>query len=96
MKLALSEEERLIGDTAERFLREHSDSDAVRTAMESELGWDRDLWGRICTDMGWHAISIPEEHGGLGLGYTTLALVLEQTGRFFTLLTTVFISLYGG
>jgi len=34
--------------------------------------------------MGWAGILIPEEFGGTGLGYLTLGLVLEETGRTLT------------
>ncbi len=34
--------------------------------------------------MGWSGILIPEEFGGSGLGYLTLGLVLEETGRTLT------------
>jgi alkylation response protein AidB-like acyl-CoA dehydrogenase len=32
-------------------------------------------------DMGWTGIVIPEGYGGVGMGYQTLGLVLEETGR---------------
>lgn len=34
--------------------------------------------------MGWSGILIPENYGGTGLGYLTLGLVLEETGRTLT------------
>jgi alkylation response protein AidB-like acyl-CoA dehydrogenase len=35
-------------------------------------------------DMGWTAILVPEEHGGLGYGYTGMGIVLEESGRTLT------------
>ena len=35
-------------------------------------------------EMGWSGILIPEEFGGTGLGYLTLGIVLEETGRTLT------------
>ncbi len=35
-------------------------------------------------DMGWPAILVPEEHGGLGYGYTGIGIVLEESGRTLT------------
>ena len=43
-------------------------SEQVRTAMESELGYDADVWKRIGAELGWPAVIVPEEYGGLGLG----------------------------
>lgn len=82
MEFAFTEEQQMIRDTAASFLADHSNSDAVRAAMASEQGFDPDLWQRICKDMYWQAMHIPEEYGGMGLGYVELAAVVEQMGRF--------------
>jgi alkylation response protein AidB-like acyl-CoA dehydrogenase len=82
MKFSLSEEQKLIQDSAEGFLSTCSDSKSVRTAMESDSGWQPELWQRVCQEMGWQSMHIPEEYGGLGLSYSSLAVVMEQTGRF--------------
>lgn len=80
MNFTLSEEQRLIADNAERFLSDHSDSEAVRRVMESEEDFDAELWRRIREEMGWPALHIPESCGGLGLGYVELALIFELSG----------------
>jgi alkylation response protein AidB-like acyl-CoA dehydrogenase len=54
----------------------------VRQAMATESGYDPQLWQRICEEMFWQAIHIPEEHGGMGLGYVELVAMLEQMGRY--------------
>ncbi len=82
MEFLLTEEQRLIQNTAADFLAEHSSSLQVRNAMSQEAGYDPALWRRICEDLGWPAVHIPEESGGLGLGYAELALILEQMGGF--------------
>jgi alkylation response protein AidB-like acyl-CoA dehydrogenase len=38
------------------------------------------LW-RQMVELGWPALTVPEEHGGLGLGAVELAVVLEEMGR---------------
>ncbi len=48
--------------------------------MESDLGYDADVWRRVAEEMGWTAITVPEEHGGLGLGYVELIALLEEMG----------------
>ena len=82
MEFSLTEEQRLIQDTAADFLAACSSSEQVRSAMSSEAGYDPALWQRIHKEMGWPAVHIPEESGGLGLGCAELALILEQMGRF--------------
>ena len=72
----------MIRDTAAAFLAEVSDSDAVRRAMITEQGFEQPVWQRICSDMYWQAIHIPEQYGGMGLGYVELLAILEQMGRY--------------
>nr|WP_243393556.1 acyl-CoA dehydrogenase [Solimonas fluminis] len=81
VNLALTEDQILIRDAAENFLADVSTSAAVRAAMESPAGYDESVWQRIGSELGWCALAIPEDCGGLGLGPVELALVLEQMGR---------------
>jgi len=81
MEFAFTEEQEMIRDTAASFLAEVSDSEAVRRAMTTEQGYESELWSRICGEMYWQAIHIPEEYGGMGLGYVELVAMMEQMGR---------------
>jgi alkylation response protein AidB-like acyl-CoA dehydrogenase len=81
MEFAFTEEQEMIRDTAAAFLAEVSDSAAVRRAMGTEQGYEPELWGRICSEMYWQAIHIPEAYGGMGLGYVELVAMMEQMGR---------------
>ncbi|RKS24396.1 alkylation response protein AidB-like acyl-CoA dehydrogenase [Pseudomonas sp. WPR_5_2] len=81
MEFAFSDEQEMIRASAEGFLADVSDSAAVRAAMVSERGFDEALWQRLCREMYWPAIHIPEAYGGLGLGFVELAILLEQMGR---------------
>ena len=81
MEFKFTEEQEMIRDTAAAFLVEVSSSAAVREAMATQLGYDPQLWQRVCQEMFWQAIHIPEEYGGMGLGYVELVAMLEQMGR---------------
>ena len=81
MEFVFTEEQEMIRDTAAAFLAEVSDSAAVRRAMGTEQGYEPELWGRICSEMYWQAIHIPEAYGGIGLGYVELVAMMEQMGR---------------
>jgi alkylation response protein AidB-like acyl-CoA dehydrogenase len=72
----------MIRETAAGFLAGVSSSAAVRAAMATERGYDPALWERLCRELGWPAMHLPEAHGGLGLGYVELVATLEQMGRF--------------
>ncbi len=82
MEFAFTEEQKMIRETASGFLASVSTSAAIRQAMATAQGYDSELWQRICSEMYWQAIHIPEEYGGLGLGYVELVAVLEQMGKY--------------
>jgi alkylation response protein AidB-like acyl-CoA dehydrogenase len=82
MEFAFTEEQEMIRDTAASFLAEVSTSEAVRAAMTTEQGYDGGLWNRICTELYWQAIHIPEDLGGMGLGYVEVVATMEQMGRY--------------
>ena len=82
MEFAFTEEQEMIRDTAASFLAEVSDSAAVRRAMATERGYEPEVWSRICSEMYWQAIHVPEAYGGMGLGYVELAATMEQMGRY--------------
>jgi len=82
MEFAFTEEQEMIRDTAASFLAEVSSSEAIRAAMATEQGYDSELWSRICGEMYWQAIHIPEAFGGMGLGYVEVVAMMEQMGRY--------------
>jgi len=54
----------------------------VRSIYEGD-GDDRDLWARM-VELDWPALTIDEDHGGVGFGYLELAIVAEQLGAHVT------------
>ena len=81
----LNEEQTMIRDSAKSWVQEKSPVTAFRKLRDSGNpdGFDRAVW-REMAEMGWAGILVPEAHGGTGLGYLTLGLVLEETGRTLT------------
>jgi len=82
LDFALTEEQEMIRESAESFLADVSSSQAVRKAMMTEQGYDDEVWQRICEEMVWPALHIPEIYGGMGLGYVELAVLLEKMGKY--------------
>lgn len=82
MEFKFTEEQLMIRETAETFFRENSTSATIRAAMATEKGYDTKLWQAICQDLCFQSITIPEDHGGMGLGYVELVAVMEQMGRY--------------
>lgn len=82
MEFRFNDEQQMIRDTAAAFLAEVSDSAAIRRAMATEAGFEDAVWERIAGEMCWQALHIPEQYGGLGLGYVELVALFEQMGRY--------------
>ena len=82
MKLVLSEEHQLLRATAAEFVRSKSSLKRIRALRDSgdTAGFSRDLWHEMAA-LGWAGIVIAEEHGGSGLGYSHLMVVMEELGR---------------
>ncbi|MBM4266718.1 MAG: acyl-CoA dehydrogenase [Deltaproteobacteria bacterium] len=80
MDLSFDADQEALRDSARSFLREHSSSERVRAAMATEPGFDREVWRRIGSELGWPALLVPEEHGGLGLGMVELVALMEEMG----------------
>jgi alkylation response protein AidB-like acyl-CoA dehydrogenase len=78
---AFTQEQEELRSAARGFLADHSSSEQVRRAMESELGYDPEVWKRIASELGWPAVAIPEAYDGLGLGAVELTALMEEMGR---------------
>lgn len=80
MDFDLSDEQTLLADGARRYVREHYGTEARRAAIASDRGFDLGHW-RDFADMGWLALNVPEDAGGLGGSDIEIALLTEQLGR---------------
>ena len=80
MNFAFNEEQLLIKNQAAHFLAKECPIAQVRSVLESETHYDDNLWQKIA-ELGWTALTIPEDHGGLGLGYLELAVIAEELGK---------------
>lgn len=79
MQFELSEEQRLIRSVAEDFARDNGSREAVRAAMQTDIGFDGSTWRAIC-ELGFTGLLIREDLGGQGLGAVEMALVFEALG----------------
>jgi alkylation response protein AidB-like acyl-CoA dehydrogenase len=81
MELVFSQEQEELRRSVRRFIEAKSPLSAVREQMESEIGYDADLWHQLADQLGVQSIAIPEEYGGAGFSFVDLAIVLEELGR---------------
>jgi alkylation response protein AidB-like acyl-CoA dehydrogenase len=77
---AAAEQRAMLQDSAADFVRGKRDLKALRNRRGTLPGFDVGLVKEMA-QLGWFAIVIPEQHGGLGLGFAELSVVLEQLGQ---------------
>ncbi len=75
-----TEEHDLLRQQARRLLDERCPISEVRRLSEDPLGYDPAFWKELGS-LGWVGLALPEAHGGAGLGFLHLTLVLEEMGR---------------
>jgi hypothetical protein len=77
----MTEEQQMLRDSAERYLRDNYDFQLRRQRAESGAYMDDTHWAAFA-EMGWLALPFSEELGGFGFGITEVAVLAEQFGRY--------------
>jgi alkylation response protein AidB-like acyl-CoA dehydrogenase len=80
MDLTLSDEQRLLRESVDRFIAETYDADHRRRNASDPLGFSPDIWRKFA-DLGWLALPIDEAYGGLGAGSIETGILMEAFGR---------------
>jgi alkylation response protein AidB-like acyl-CoA dehydrogenase len=78
--LTLSDEQQELAKTVRSLLERRLPETELRKLMATDSGQDDQLWSTLA-DMGLLGLTIPEEFGGLGCGWSDVGVVLEQAGR---------------
>jgi len=81
-------EETMLRDEARRFFKKNCDDNALMDLVggnsdprrEPECLWDKKSWKKI-VELGWSALAVPEEAGGIGMSAVAVAGVIEEAGR---------------
>ena len=80
MDLALTDEQRLLRESVDRFIAETYDADHRRRVAADPLGFSPGIWKQFA-ELGWLALPIDEAHGGLGGGAIETGILMEAFGR---------------
>ncbi|WP_298243290.1 acyl-CoA dehydrogenase [uncultured Bradyrhizobium sp.] len=80
MDLTLSDEQKLLRESAERFVAGSYNADHRRKMANDPLGFSPAVWKQFA-ELGWLALPIPEEFDGLGGGPVEIAILMEAFGR---------------
>ncbi len=80
MNFGFNEEQELLRSTARKFFDNECASVTVRKLMDGPEGMTPDLWKKIA-EQGWTGLIFADEHGGMGLGFVDLVVLMEEMGR---------------
>ena len=79
MDLSLSQEQTMIKNSAQEFLRQELPKERVDELFRSDTGHDPELWAKMGA-LGWAGMSLPAEYGGQASDYTTMGVLFEELG----------------
>jgi alkylation response protein AidB-like acyl-CoA dehydrogenase len=80
MDLTFSDEQRLLRESVDRFIAGSYDADHRRRSAGDPLGFSPAIWKQFA-ELGWLALPIAEEYGGLGAGSVETGILMEAFGR---------------
>src|SRR6201988_1223687 len=80
MDITFSDEQRLLRESADRFVGETYTADHRRKTAAEPNGFSPAIWKQFA-ELGWLALPIAEEHGGLGGGAVGIGILMEAFGR---------------
>ena len=84
MFIEYSEEQNMLRDSAERYLRDNYSFDSRQAAVKQASGFDAVQW-QAFADLGWLAMTFDEDSGGFGGGALETMILCEQFGKFLVL-----------
>jgi len=79
MDFKLSEEQQLLKDSVDRFVRENYELSQRRACVASPDGFSRDHWATMA-ELGWLGAAMPEQYGGIGGGAAETMVIMEGFG----------------
>ena len=79
MDFSLTEEQRLLKDSVDRFVRENCPLDRRRALVSGEPGYSEETWRQMAA-LGWLGVRVPEVYGGIGGGPVETMLLMEAFG----------------
>ena len=95
MSLVINEEQNMLKSSAKELLDLKSPISLMRELRDDNYNqFDPDLWKEM-VEMGWTALTVPEEYNGLNFGYVGLGQVIEEMGKKLTvspMISTVLVS----
>lgn len=79
MDFELTNEQRLLVDSVNGFVKKDSPIERFRKQRDVDPGWSKSVWAQM-GELGWLGLPFPESAGGMGLAFIDTALMLERFG----------------
>jgi alkylation response protein AidB-like acyl-CoA dehydrogenase len=80
LEFVFTSEQKDLRKAVRELLASRSDEAAVRKVMETDSGYDPQLWARLGGELGVLGLAVPEELGGVGGTLVDQAVVAEEFG----------------
>lgn len=80
MNFELSEEQKMLKDSVDKFLQQNYDFDVRRALAKSDLGYSRQNW-KTFAELGWLAVPFAAENDGFGGSMVDVVTVAESLGK---------------
>lgn len=82
------EDETMLRDSARKFFTDHCSPDKIHSQVAHdpsihrpiECIWDKSLWQQV-VELGWTAVCVPEENGGVGMPLVAAVAIAEEAGK---------------
>ncbi len=82
------EDETMLRDSAAKFFADNASPDKVHALVAGnpdinrpiECIWEKDLWNQM-VELGWPAVCVPEEAGGIGMPLVAAVALAEEAGK---------------
>lgn len=80
MDLSLNEDQKMLKDSVDRFVREQYAFETRRKIAATDRGWLPENWAKFA-ELGWLAVPFSEEQGGIGGGMVETGIIMEAFGQ---------------
>jgi len=82
------EDETMLKDAAAKFFADNATADKIHAQVAAnpdshrpvECIWDKGLWQQM-VELGWTAVCVPEENGGIGMPLVAAIAIAEEVGK---------------
>jgi len=79
MDYELTEEQKILQNSAADFLKKECPKELVRQLAETDEKYSPELWRKMA-ELGWMGLHLPEEYGGTDWSFLNMAVLMEEMG----------------